>query len=746
MSQNRFLSCKKMLRGATAAVILGCLASATPAFAVNPTIVPAPRSIVGQEGSFRITPSIAIIYGKGLKPQADILRDRLWSASGMDLRTSEGTKGRQDIFLSVDQNKVEAEEGYILTVTPKGITVTGHDAGGVFYGIQSLLQLMPAEVYSKSPVRSVDWSVPGVTVTDAPARPWRGMMLDVARYFYDKEFVKKYIDMMATYKLNKLQLHLIDDSGWRLEIKKYPRLTEAGAWAGPDTRRLGGFYTQEDIREMLDYAAARNVEIIPEIEFPAHILSAVVAYPWLSCTGEQHEVPVQHFISRDLLCAGKQSSIDFLEDVLNETVELFPSKYINIGGDEAVYDRYEKCPDCQALMKKLGLTKASELQGYLTNLVADMMAKKGRTVVGWEEIIQRGKVTQPVAALIWHNVSDSIQATEGGHKAILTPATHMYLDFPESSTPGEVKAATWMPPISLEKCYSMPVNDYSDKSTVLGVQGAFWSDQFIHGTVLQEILNIDENRSESYAEYLNFPRMLAVSEVAWTPESKRDYKNFLSRVSTHYPRLDYMECGYRVPEPIIEKMTELPDGGVEFTLSPSVEGSEIRYTTDGSYPNVHSALYAGPVRVNNKDDFRAITVVTSTHYSLPIYFAPDYSAYAQFGTYAGEWKPLQIQPDRMGAVRFDVTGKVGGNGTYEFTFIPTRGTNAIGLGSVRLFKRDEVIDHADPAVETVKTGGHRSYKLTVNSFEAGTPFYIDIQAKGDGGNDTHGLLFVRKLD
>lgn len=746
MNHNRFHSCKKMLRAAAAAAILGCLASTSPAFAAKPTIVPVPKSIVEQQGSFKITPSTAIVYGKGLKPQADILRDRLWSASGMDLRTSEGTKSQQNILLAVDPKKVKEAEGYILSVTPKGITVTGHDAGGVFYGIQSLLQLMPAEVYSKSPVRGVDWSVPAVTVTDAPARPWRGMMLDVARYFYDKEFVKKYIDMMATYKLNKLQLHLIDDSGWRLEIKKYPRLTEVGAWAGPDTKRLGGYYTQDDIREMLDYAATRNVEIIPEIEFPAHILSAVVAYPWLSCTGQQHEMPTQHFISRDLLCAGKESSIKFLEDVLNETVELFPSKYINIGGDEAVYVRYENCPDCQALMKKLGLTKASELQGYLTNVVADMMAKKGRTVVGWEEIIQRGKVTQPVAALIWHNVADSIQATEGGHKAILTPATHMYLDFPESSTPGEVKAATWMPPISLEKCYSMPVNDYSDKSTVLGVQGSFWSDQFIHGTVLQEIPNINENRSESYAEYLNFPRMLAVSEVAWAPESKRDYKDFLNRVSTHYPRLDYMECSYRVPEPIIEKMTELPGGGVEFTLSPSVEGSHIRYTTDGSYPNVHSAVYTGPVKVNNKDDFRAITVVTPTHYSLPIYFAPDYSAYAQFGKFSGEWKPLQIQSDRMGTVRFDVTGKVGGNGTYEFTFIPTRGSNAIELGAIKLLKRDELLDQTDSAVETVKIGEHRTYKLTVNSFEAGTPFYLDVQAKGNGGNDTQGLLFVRKLD
>ncbi len=730
---------------AIGAIMSGCLATSLPTVASTPSIIPLPRSIEQQQGTFKITSTTPIIYGKGLKAQADILRDRFWEAAGMDLEVSEGKKSN-GILLQTDPSKVMEEEGYVLSVTPKGITITGHDAGGVFYGLQTLMQLMPAEVYSKTPRRNINWSVPAITVGDAPARPWRGMMLDVARYFYDKEFVKKYIDMIATYKLNKLQLHLIDDSGWRLEIKKYPRLTEVGAWAGNDTKRLGGYYSQKDIKELLDYAAARNVEIIPEIEFPAHILSAVVAYPWLSCTGEQHEVPLQHFISRDLLCAGKQSSIDFLEDVLNETVELFPSKYINIGGDEAVYNRYEKCPDCQALMKRLGLKKASDLQGYLTNVVADMMAKKGRTVVGWEEIIQRGKVNHPVAALIWHNVSDSIQATETGHKAILTPATHMYLDFPESSTPGEVKAATWMPPISLEKCYSMPVNDYSDKSTVLGVQGSFWSDQFIHGTVLQEIPNIDENRSEHYAEYLNFPRMLAVSEVAWTPGAKRDYKDFSRRLSTHYPRLDFMECTYRVPEPIIEKITELPDEDVEFTLAPAVEGAEIRYTTDGTYPNVHSTLYTGPVKVNSKDDFRAMTVVTPTHYSLPIYFAPDYSAYAQYGVSAGEWKPLMIQSGKPMPVRFDVTGKVSGNGTYEFTFIPTRGANGIELRTIELYKRNELIDRTDSTSVKIKTGEHRTYTLNVNSFEAGTPFHINVEACGNGGNDTQGLLFVKKLE
>lgn len=488
------------------------------------------------------------------------------------------------------------------------------------------------------------------------------------------------------------------------------------------------------------------MEIIPEIEFPAHILSAVVAYPELSCTGEQHEVPLQHFISRDLLCAGKQSSIDFLQNVLDETVELFPSKYINIGGDEAVYDRWENCPDCQALMKKLGLKKASELQGYLTNVVAEMMAKKGRTVVGWEEIIQRGKVDEPVVALMWHNVADTIQATESGHKAVLTPATHMYLDFPESSTPGEVKAAGWMPPISLEKCYSMPVNDYSENSTVLGVQGSFWSDQFIHGTILQEIVPLDENRSENYAEYLNFPRMLAVSEVAWTPQSRRNWDDFSKRMATQYPRLDYMECNYRVPEPVIESMKELPGGGVEFTLAPAVENAEIRYTTDGTYPSVHSPLYTGPVKVDSKNDFHAITVVTPTHYSLPIYFAPDYSAYKQFGKFSGEWKPLQIQQEKAAPVRFEVTGKIAGNGTYEITFVPTRGANPIKLGAIKLMKRDEMIDHTDAVEESVAPGSHRTYSLNVDSFEAGTPFYVIVEAVGDGGNDTQGLMFVRKLD
>ena len=706
-------------------------------------IIPQPAQLEQTEGVYQLPEKVTIGYDVALKAQAEYLQEVLAQSTGRIAVMKEGKK-KADIVLLVDANAQKAE-AYALSVTTKGVKILAADASGAFYGIQSLLQLFPAEIYSQKWQRNTEWKAPCVEIVDAPERPWRGMMLDVARYFYDKEFVKKYIDMMAMYKMNKLQFHLIDDSGWRLEIKKYPRLTEVGAWAGPNEKRLGGFYTQEDIREMVAYAQVRGVELVPEIEFPAHILSAVVAYPWLSCTGVQHQLPTQHFISRDLLCVGKETSIQFLEDVLEETTELFPSPYINIGGDEAVYVRYESCPDCQALMKREGLKKVSELQGYLTNVVAKMMKKKNRTLIGWEEIIMRGKVNEPVVALIWHNVADSIHATKTGHKAILTPCTHMYLDFPEKKIPGEVQAANWMPPVSLEKCYSMPVNDYSENSTVLGVQGCYWSDQFIHGNALQEIAYLNENRSENYAEYLTFPRLQAVSEVAWSKESKRNYEDFRTRLGDHFKRMDYKECHYRLPVPRIVKEEQLADGSTRFTLTTDVPGADIRYTTDGSYPTPHSPKYEGPVTVTKRDDFRAMTVVSTTQYSLPIYFAPDYSAYKAYGEYVFAWEPLRVQ-SKPAAMRFEATGKISGNGTYELAVIPTRGDQSLRLGALKLWKRNELM--AEVAADTsVKLGDQPViYRFTLDAFEAGTPFYVEVQGYAPNGNNTSGMMFLRKVD
>lgn len=704
------------------------------------SLVPKPLHLEQTEEQFVLKSGMTIACEEGLKEQAEYLSQMLRQATGWEIKVRPDSR-KGNIVLVLDTVANKHSEGYSLSVDKKSIRISGADEAGVFYGLQTLLQLLPEEVYRNRLADQMKWTVPGVQIVDYPERPWRGMMLDVARYFYDKEFVKKFIDMMAMYKLNKLQFHLIDDSGWRLEIKKYPRLTEVGAWAGPDSRRLGGFYTQDDICEILEYARLRQVEVIPEIEFPAHMLSAVVAYPWLGCTGKQHEVPDQHFISRDLLCVGKESSYQFLKDVLDETVALFPSKYINIGGDEAVYTNWEQCPRCQEVMKREGLSKASELQGYLTNVVADMMKKKNRTVIGWEEIIQRGKLNEQVVALMWHNVGDTIQATRTGHKAILTPATHLYFDFPESRTPGEVKAATWMPPISLEKCYGMEVNDYSPSSTVMGVQGCFWSDQFIHGTVLQEITPLNENRSEQYAEYLIFPRMLALAELAWLPKAERKYADFAERMTLQYAKLDAKGCNYRVPEPKILSMTQEGDS-LCFTLAPTVTGAPIRYTTDGSYPTIHSAVYNGPLRVKNKSDFHAMTVVNDRHYSLPIYFAPDYSAYKQYGEFTTEWKPLQVQtsPSKW---RFECTGKISGNGEYEIAFIQTGGQNVLKLGNLSLLKRDEKL--AEISINRSSQCGNPILgSLKVDAFEAGTPFYIEVEANGINGNDTRGLVFIRK--
>lgn len=721
--------------------VLYCF-SLVPVAAQELSIIPKPQSIEYGRGSFVLTDKMSIGYSPGLSELAAYLQDILRASTGYNLSVKSLPRS-STIHLVLDKDKVKATEGYRLEVHSQKIYIYGASPAGVFYGVQSLLQLFPADIHARRPQRGVIWAAPAVVINDAPERPWRGMMLDVARYFYDKEFVMKFIDMMAMYKMNKLQFHLIDDSGWRLEIKKYPRLTEVGAFAGPKEKRIGGYYTQEDIKEIIAYASLRQVEVIPEIEFPAHMQSAIVAYPWLSCRGEQLELPTQHFISRELLCPGKETSIQFLSDVLEETVRLFPSRYINIGGDEAVYDRWKECSHCQALMAREGLQEASELQGYLVNRVSDMMKAVGRTVVGWEEIIRRGEVKKTVVALIWRNVSDSIVATKTGHKAVLTPATELYLDFPEHKIPGEVQAATWRPPVSVEKSYSMPLNDYSESSTVIGVQGCFWTDQFIHGTQLQELQPLDENRSERYAEYLIFPRLLAISELAWAKPSKRDYRDFSTRLKQHYARLDSKDCFYRLPQPTIVREERTAQGTYIFTLEPSVPGTKILYTTNGEYPHRHSPEYRAPIEVADKSLFHAITYKDSRRYSLPIYFAPDYSAYKQYGSFVSEWTPMQIQR-RPFVLKVDATGKLGSDGDYEITLVRTKGVHTLKLLGLQLLKRQEVLTEVEQAAALDEACSVHTYRFRLEGFEAGTPFYIHISASGEQGNDSSGLIFIKK--
>lgn len=567
-------------------------------------------------GSFTFSQKTRIVCSESMQEEADYLKEVLGQSTLLPLPISQDKPGKNAICLSEDTLAIKNAEGYILEVASDHISIRAREPRGAFYAIQSLLQLMPHEVYAAKPQHNISWTVPSVNITDEPAWPWRGLMLDVSRYFHDGQFLRKYIDMMATYKLNVLQLHLVDDAGWRLEIKKYPLLTEIGAWAGDDVHRLGGFYTQEEMRDLVSYAALRGVTIVPEIEFPAHMVSAIAAYPWLSCKGGKNEVQTQGFISDQIMCAGNEDCYKFLEDVFSEVCDIFPSHYVNIGGDEAVYTEWKVCPKCQALKTRLGLKDESELQGYVTNRAIDILKKHGRTVTGWNEIAERGALNAPVVANCWHEPEKAAELIALGHYAVLSPVKNYYFDMPESKTPGEVQAATWSTPISLADAYALRPELYGKQNQLLGVQGCLWSDQFIVGEKLQEIDALDENRSEHYIEYLSFPRALALSEAGWTSPSLRNYDNFCQRLANGFDIFAHKGCHYRVPEPTITT-SSTADGKTLVTLTSPVKGARLRYRTDGRRPTPHSTIYTAPIVVDNVQNFQAITEVSLRHYSLP---------------------------------------------------------------------------------------------------------------------------------
>ncbi len=710
------------------------------------SIIPKPASVrILDEDPFEITESMQICYNPQLEEEANYLEETLEYSTGFHFRMKSCGKISNGIILELDKDSKYLKsnaEAYILSVEKKRVSIKASSSSGIFYGIQSFLQLLPSEIYNCKTHRGILWTAPSLLIYDAPERPWRGMMIDVARYFYDIDFLKKYIDMMAMYKMNVLQLHMIDDAGWRLEIKKYPKLTEQGAWAHTGTPKSGGYYTQEEIKDLVSYAQIRGVEIIPEIEFPAHILSAIVAYPWLSCSEEELELPPYHYISNELLCLGKETTYKFLEDVMDEVVSLFPSKYIHVGGDEAVYTRWETCPRCQNLKKELGLAKTSDLQNYLTNRVVKMLARKGRTVVGWEELVMSGPLERPIVGMMWHNVPDTLIAAQTGNKAVIIPNSHVYFDMPASSSPGELQGSPWQAPISVEKVYSIPINDYSDKSTVIGVQGAFWGDQLIHWQYLQNIPYLNENRSQNYCEYLTFPRLLALSEVAWGREKDRNFEDFQERLSKHYQKLEQKGCNYRVPEPIIKGIKKV-NGGFEFSLECPIEGRLMRYTTDGTCPNIHSTIYTEPVVVQSPNDFKAITVAESRHFSLPYRVEPDWEKYEKYGTPLKEWTKDQIrlEPERW---IIDCTGKIVGNYKYQISFVQFDGRDKVSFGDLNFKERDKIVTTVLPQ-SIDEENGIVTYELELKDYVWVT-HSLDVEVTGIQGSDSSGCVFYKRIN
>jgi hexosaminidase len=458
----------------------------------------------------------------------------------LELKLSNNTESQQNIIsLEEIQDSTLGKEGYQLIINNFGVTIRANTAHGAFYGIQTLLQLLVGK--TKDGAFTFSPSLPSVEISDQPRFAWRGMHLDVCRHFYDKEFVKKYIDLLAYHKMNTFHWHLTEDQGWRIEIKKYPRLTEIGSyrsetmveknWDKMDGIPHQGFYTQEDIREIVQYAADRFITIVPEIEMPGHSLAALAAYPHLGCTGGPYEVAKTWGVFDDVYCAGKDSTLLFLKDVLNEVVALFPGTYIHIGGDECPKKQWEKCPDCQNRIKTEELKNEFELQSWFIREIESYLLGQGKKLIGWDEILEGGLAPE-ATVMSWRGEKGGIAAAQMGHDVVMSPNDLCYFDHyqgPEESEPLAIGGFT-----SLKDVYGYQVIPSSlskqEAKHILGAQANVWTEYIT---------------TEEHLEYMILPRMSALAEVLWINTHQRDFETFQTRLSPWLWQMEQMGYNFR---------------------------------------------------------------------------------------------------------------------------------------------------------------------------------------------------------
>ena len=542
-----------MKRNTITVLLLGATLTVSSANAAAPSIIPAPRKMEARDGVFRLAAKTRICTDSASRQTGEYLAGRLRDSTGFPFKVVSGKPAGDDIQVTTQSaNTNLGAEGYELTVTPRGAVIRAPEQAGAFYGAQTLLQLLPPQVFATNKVGGVVWEMPCVDIQDQPRFQWRGLMLDVSRHFYTKDEVKRFLDEMALHKLNTFHWHLVDDQGWRIEIKKYPLLTKVGAWRngigfGLDPKastaygndgRYGGFYTQADIREVVAYASRLHIRIVPEIEMPGHSTAALAAYPQFSCTGKAQTTDVGAGVHATVYCAGKDGTFGFLQDVLSEGMPLFPGKYIHIGGDEVRKDNWKKCDQCQARMKQEGLKSEEELQSYFIRRMEKFINAHNRTLIGWSEILQGG-LAQNAAVMDWRG--GGAEAASEGHEVVMSPAMpvdYSYFDHYQSEdTKNEPKAICCFLP--LERVYQFePVLAKLDPTLqhhILGAQGNLWTEY---------IANV------AYLDYMAYPRACAMAEVTWSPKAARNWDDFARRLPTHLQRLEIFGVKYRPLTPI----------------------------------------------------------------------------------------------------------------------------------------------------------------------------------------------------
>lgn len=573
--------------------ILAALIFAAAPFASAQNLIPIPSFMELGDGTYAVGAVCRIKAPKQCAATVDIMSEYLNEIYGVTVK-----KGRGIVF---KLDPAAAPESYELTVNAKGVRITGDEAG-LFYGMRTLQQLM--DQYGTR--------IPFITVKDAPRFEWRGLMLDCGRYFFSVEYVKKYIDMLSRFKMNRFHWHLTEDAGWRIEIKSHPELTATAAWRNStqkdwnnsqDRIPNGGYYTQKQIRDIVKYARDRHVTIIPEVDLPGHTQCIIAAHPELGCTGKKVHVPVTWRIKDEVLCIGNPGTLELIKDILGEVIGLFPSEYIDIGGDEAPVTHWLECPDCQAMMKREGMKDARELQSWLTARMGEFCEERGRRILGWDEILEGAELAESAAVMSWRGVEGGIKAARTGHKVVMCPSQYMYIDYYQSEDHSiePFNIGGYNP---LERVYGYepfdPQLDEEQCKYIMGVQANLWG-EFVH----------DPNM----ATYMTYPRGLATAEIGWSDPSKKDWHDFRKRMTTVLSALDRDQAPFRIPEPYGLKEAV---SGQPVTLELPVDGSEIYFTLDGSDPQHEGELYHGePLTVGEGQVLKCAVRLPSGRYSMP---------------------------------------------------------------------------------------------------------------------------------